>query len=245
MPRRVPQRRRGKGTTPYTAVSHHYKAMSSFKTYDDVERNESCKGKVMELIHDPSRRAPLMIVRFAEQTIALPAPLGVMKGQVIEAGVKAPIKAGNYLPLKEIPEGTIISNIELAPGDGGKLVRTAGAKAKVVGKDKNKVKIKLASKSTKELHESCRAMIGTIAGGGHKTKPLVKAGNNFYKWKAKGGKRWPLVRGCAKNAVDHPHGGKQHRKRKSKTVSRNAPPGKKVGSFASSRTGSGGKRRKK
>lgn len=218
--------------------------MACFKTYEENERNGLCNGKVLELIHDPSRRAPLMIVRFDVQTIAVPAPLGVMKGQVVQAGVNAPVELGNCLPLKSIPEGTVISNIELVPGDGGKLARTAGARARVVGKDKNNIIVKLTSKETKKLNENCRAQIGIIAGGGHKNKPLVKAGNNFYKWKAKGGKRWPLVRGCAKNAIDHPHGGKQHRKRKSRTVSRNAPPGKKVGSFASKRTGRGGKRKK-
>jgi len=219
--------------------------MSSYKTYDDLEKSDVTKGEVLELVHDPARTAPLMIVRFKEQTVAVPATMGIMKGQFIEAGVKAPIKEGNYLPLKSIPEGTIISNIELTPGDGGKLVRTAGGKARIVSKDKNKVMVKLASKASKEVHEDCRASIGIIAGGGHQLKPLIKAGNSYYKKKARGGKRWPLVSATAKQACEHPHGGKQHRKRKSKTVSRNAPPGAKVGSFGASRTGVGSKRRKK
>lgn len=244
MPRRVKQRRRGKGTTTYRAVSHHFKGVSSYKTYDEAEKNSSCQGEVIDLIPDPSRSAPLMIVRFNNETIGLPATLGVMKGQQVEAGAKAEVKTGNNLPLKSIPDGTIISNIELSPGDGGKLARSAGARAKVISRDNNQVLIKLSSKATKKLHENCRATIGVVAGGGHKGKPLVKAGKNFHKRKAKGLK-WPVVSGTSKQASEHPHGGKQHRKRKSRTVSRNAPPGAKVGSFGAKRTGRGGKRRKK
>ncbi|MBD3312092.1 50S ribosomal protein L2 [archaeon] len=244
MPRRVKQRRRGKGSTTYRAVSHRFKAVSSYKTYDEAEKNNQCKGEVLDLVHDPARSAPLMIVRFNEQTVALPAPLGVMKGQQVEAGVSAEVKPGNNLPLKSIPDGTVISNIELTPGDGGKLVRSAGGRAKIVSHDNNQVMVKLNSKAVKSLNSNCRATVGVIAGSGHKNKPLVKAGKNFHKRKAKGLK-WPVVSGTSKQASEHPHGGKQHRKRKSRTVSRHAPPGAKVGSFAAKRTGRGGKRRKK
>ncbi len=244
MPKRVPQRRRGKGSPVYRVNNHRFKAESCYHVYSDVERNSVVQGEVIELIHDPARTAPLMIVKFDDQITATPAILGVMRGQLIEGGVKAHIKEGNFLPLKSIPEGTIISNIELVPGDGGKFARSAGSKARLVSKDKGKVTVKLSSKYLKLINENCRASIGVIAGGGHKIKPLVKAGNNFYKKKARGGKRWPLVSATAKNAMDHPHGGKQHRKRKSRTVSRNAPPGAKVGSFGARRTGKGSKRRK-
>jgi large subunit ribosomal protein L2 len=185
-----------------------------------------------------------MIVKYPQEIIAIPAIEGVTKGQEIQSGINAEVKQGNCLPLKSIPEGTVISNIELTPGDGGKLIRSAGSKAKLVSKEGGQIKIKLGLRRLKKLNKDCRATIGTIAGGGHKVKPLVKAGKNFHRKKAKGLK-WPVVSGSAKNAVDHPHGGKQHRKRKSKTVSRNAPPGAKVGSFAARRTGRGGKRRKK
>ncbi len=244
MPKRVPQRRRGKGSPVYRVNSHRFKALSSYKSYDEEEKTGVTRGIVLDLMHDPARSAPLMVVQFPYETVAVPAPLGVMTGQTIEAGVNASINTGNVLPLKSIPEGTLISNIELTPGDGGKLIRSAGSKAKLVSKDK-RVRIKLSSKAFKDLHPDCRATIGVVAGGGHKNKPLVKAGNSYYKHKAKGGRRWPLVSATAKNAMDHPHGGKQHRKRKSRTVSRNAPPGAKVGSFGARRTGKGGRRRKK
>ncbi len=239
---RLPQRRRGKGSTTYRAVSHHYKAKSAFKTYDDNEKNNSSRGLIVDLIHDPARRAPLMIVQFEEQTMAVPAPLGVMVGSYVEAGVTASIDNGNFLPLKSIPEGTIISNIELTPGDGGKLERTAGSKARLVSKEGKIMILKLSSNKTKKLNENCRAMIGVIAGGGHGMKPIVKAGNQYYQKKSKG-KRWPVPEGSKRNACDHPQGGKQHKKRKKHTVSRNAPPGAKVGSIAARRTGTGGKRK--
>ncbi len=245
MPKRVPQRRRGKGSPKYTTNNHRFFAYSSYKTYDDEEKRGVCTGQVLDLVHDPARSAPLMIVRFDYETIAVPAPLNITSNSIIEAGVNAQVSNGNILPLKSIPEGTIISNIELRPGDGGKIMRSAGSKAKVLSKEGNYVKVKLGSRVIKSFHEDCRAMIGVIAGGGHKVKPLVKAGKSYYKHKARGGRRWPLVSATAKNAMDHPHGGKQHRKRKSVTVSRNAPPGAKVGSIAARRTGRGGRRRKR
>ncbi len=242
MPRRLPQRRRGKGTPTYKANSHRFKAEVCYKTYDEEEKTGVCYGRVIDIIHDPARTAPLMIVEYDYETVALPAPLGIAVGDVVEAGVNAQVANGNCLPLKAVPEGTFISNIELVPGDGGKIARSAGAKAKLVNKEGKYATIQLSSKKTKKIHIDCRCMIGVIAGGGHKTKPLVKAGNSYYKHKAKG-KRWPHVRGCARNAIDHPHGGKQHRKRKSVTVSRHAPPGAKVGSIAARKTGRGKKRK--
>jgi len=234
--KRVRQRRRGKGSPVYRANSHKFKAAVAYKTYDEQEKTGLVKGELMELIHDPARGAPIMIVRFEEQPVALPAFGGAMKGAMLEGGVNAAVKDGNYLPLKSIPEGTIISNIELTPGDGGRITRTAGSKAKVVTKEKGKVTVIFPSKKTKKLNDNCRATIGIIAGGGHKLKPLIKAGRTHYKMKAKGLK-WPIVSGSKRNAYEHPHGGKQHKMKKNKTVSRNAPPGAKVGSFAARRTG--------
>ncbi|MFA5406010.1 MAG: 50S ribosomal protein L2 [Candidatus Nanoarchaeia archaeon] len=234
--KRVRQRRRGKGSPVYRANSHKFKAAVAYKTYDDAEKNSIIKGEVIDLMHDPARTAPIMVIKFDEQTIALPAIMGVVKGSIIEAGTSATIVEGNYLPLKSIPEGTLISNIELTPGDGGKVVRTAGSKAKIVNKEKNSVTIQLSSKKFKKINNNCRATIGVIAGGSHKLKPLIKAGNTYYKMKAKGVK-WPIVSGSKRNAYEHPHGGKQHKMTKNKTVGRNAPPGAKVGSFGARRTG--------
>ncbi len=240
MPRRTITRRRGKGTPTYRAKSHRYRAKVEYKTYEALEKEGKVIGEVVDLMHDPARNAPLMIVKYDTQITALPAVLGIKKGDIIEEGVTASIREGNILPLAAIPEGTTVSNIELRPGDGGALVRTAGSSAKIVRKDEKEVVIKLPSKKFKALNKMCRAMIGVIAGGGHKEKPLLKAGKNYYKKKARG-KLWPIVSGTSKNPVEHPHGGGGGRSRKSRTVSRNAPPGAKVGTIASRRTG----RRKK
>ena len=213
MGHRLPQRRKGKGTTTYRSPSNRFKAKTSFRTYDDKEKNGIINGEIIDLIDDPARNSPVMIVRFPDSTIALPAPLGVMTGNNITAGINASVNNGNYLPLKKIPEGTLVSNVELIPGDGGKIARTAGSKVRIISKDKNGVMLQLSSRKYKIVNEDCRAMIGIIAGGGHKVKPLYKAGKRMHKRKAKN-LPWPSVRGCARNAVDHPHGGKQKRLRK-------------------------------
>jgi len=131
----------------------------------------------------------------------------------------------------------MIFNIESIPGDGGKFVRSSGTFAKVVSQMKDTVIVQLPSKKRKEFHPKCRASIGVVAGGGRPEKPLLKAGNSFFKMKAKN-KLWPKVSGSAMNAVDHPFGNKRtSRKSKAKPISRNAPPGRKVGMVAARRTG--------
>ncbi|MDD5181540.1 MAG: 50S ribosomal protein L2, partial [Candidatus Nanoarchaeia archaeon] len=168
----------------------------------------------------------------------IPAPYGMRVGDVVYAGLTAPVKDGNILPLKSIAPGTSVYNIENAPGDGGKLVRAGGVSARIVTKESGKVIVKLPSKEFKKFNEDCRATIGVVAGFGRKEMPIVKAGKHYFMTRATG-KYWPHVSGVAMNAINHPHGGKrrstQHSKNKS--VSRNAPPGRKVGSIAPRRTG--------
>lgn len=146
-------------------------------------------------------------------------------------------KFGNTLPLAEIPEGTPIYDIENTPGDGGRFVRSSGTYASVVTHDANQAVVELPSGELKYLNPNCRASIGVVAGGGRKDKPFLKAGKRWHAYKAKG-KKFMTVRGVAMNAVDHPHGGgnRQHPGRPT-TVSRHAPPGRKVGSIAAKRTG--------
>ena len=147
------------------------------------------------------------------------------------------LKPGNILPLKDIPEGTLIHNIESKPGDGGKFVRTSGAYARVASKLRTKVVISLPSKKQKEFDLRCRASIGIVAGGGRTEKPFLKAGNRYYKMKAKN-KLYPIISGCSQNAVDHPFGNaRSQRKSKAKPIPKNAPPGRKVGAVGSRRTG--------
>jgi len=234
--KRVKQRRRGKGKPVYRARSHRFKAEVNYKNYLDSEKSSSERGLIIDFIDDPARNCPLMLVKFKDSVSKLPAPLGLRVGDYIEQGASSKINPGNILPLVNIPEGTNIFNIERIPGDGGKMVRSAGESAKLISKDEKGIIIQLPSRKFKLFNPLCRASIGTIAGGGHKDKPFVKASKRKWAFRAKTGK-WPKVRGTAMNPVDHPHGGGKGRGRKSLTVSRGAPPGAKVGSIAPRRTG--------
>ena len=143
------------------------------------------------------------------------------------------------MPVNSMPEGTIISNVEAKLGDRGSLARASGASAIIIGhsEDGDKTRVRLPSGVRKTILGNCRAMVGVIAGGQRTDKPLLKAANAYWKNKAKRN-RWPMVRGVAMNPVDHPHGGgnQQHIGHPS-TVSREAPPGQKVGLVAARRTG--------
>ncbi|AXG11027.1 50S ribosomal protein L2 [Haloplanus rubicundus] len=238
MGRRIQGQRRGRGGPTFRAPSHRYKAELSHKK--DEER-DTISGEIVDIEHDPARSAPVAAVEFedGDQRLVL-APEGVTVGETIQVGVSAEIKPGNTLPLAEIPEGVPVCNVESSPGDGGKFARASGTSAQLMTHDKRVAVVKLPSGQVKRLNPQCRATIGVVAGGGRTEKPFVKAGNKHHKMKARGTK-WPRVRGVAMNAVDHPFGGggRQH-PGKPKSVSRNAPPGRKVGDIASKRTGRGG-----
>jgi len=238
MGRRIQGQRRGRGGPTFRAPSHRYKAELSHKK--DEER-DTISGEIVDIEHDPARSAPVAAVEFedGDQRLVL-APEGVTVGETIQVGVSAEIKPGNTLPLAEIPEGVPVCNVESSPGDGGKFARASGTSAQLMTHDKRVAVVKLPSGQVKRLNPQCRATVGVVAGGGRTEKPFVKAGNKHHKMKARGTK-WPRVRGVAMNAVDHPFGGggRQH-PGKPKSVSRNAPPGRKVGDIASKRTGRGG-----
>lgn len=223
------QQRRGKGSPTYTSQSHRGKG--------DVEhKNAELEGEVIDIINDPARTAPVAVVEFADGEVRnVLAPENIATGDKIELGVSAPVEPGNTLPLGEIPEGVPIHNIELQPGDGGKMVRSSGTYAFVVTHEKDGVRISLPSKEFKKLGTECRATIGKVAGGGRLEKPFVKAGNKSKAMKARG-KKYPITSGVAMNAVDHPFGGSA-KPGKAKTVSRHAPPGRKVGNIGASRSG--------
>ena len=198
-------------------------------------------GEVVDIEHDPARSAPVALVEFndGDQRFVL-APEGVGIGETIQIGITAEIKPGNTLPLAEIPEGVPVCNVEARPGDGGRFARASGVNATLITHDRNAAVVQLPSGQVKRLDPQCRATIGVVAGGGRTEKPFVKAGKKHHKLRARGTK-YPRVRGVAMNAVDHPFGGggRQHPGRP-KSVSKNAPPGRKVGAISSRRTGKGG-----
>ena len=239
MGRRIQGQRRGRGTSTFRAPSHRYKSDLSHKK---DESDDTVSGTVVDIEHDPARSAPVVAVEFddGDQRLVL-APEGVAVGDTIQVGVSAEIKPGNTLPVAEIPEGVPVCNIERQPGDGGKFARASGTSAQIITHDRHVTAVKLPSGQTKRLNPECRATVGVVAGGGRTEKPFVKAGKKYHKMKSRGTK-WPRVRGVAMNAVDHPFGGGgQQHPGQPKSVSRDAPPGRKVGDIASKRTGRGGK----
>ncbi|ADE04069.1 MULTISPECIES: 50S ribosomal protein L2 [Haloferax] len=238
MGRRIQGQRRGRGTSTFRAPSHRYKAELSHKKSED---KDTISGTVVGIEHDPARSAPIALVEFEDEQRMILAPEGISVGEELQIGVSAEIKPGNTLPLAEIPEGVPVCNVEHQPGDGGKFARASGVSAQLLSHDRKVAIVKLPSGEVKRLNPNCRATIGVVAGGGRTEKPFVKAGKKYHKMKARGIK-WPRVRGVAMNAVDHPFGGggRQH-PGQPKSVSRNAPPGRKVGDIASKRTGRGGK----
>jgi large subunit ribosomal protein L2 len=227
--------RRGKGSPSFKARSTRFKAEVSYRNSDKRE-NDKITFEVISLVDDPARSALLMNVKYDDGTVLmLPAPEGVMVGEVLEEGYNARLSIGNILPLEKIPEGYPIFNIETVVGDGGSLVRSSGSVAFIVSKSGNQVMIKLPSGKIKYFNVKCRATIGNACGGGRVDKPMLKAGIGYYKNIARG--HWyPTVRGVKMNAYDHPFGGKQHHGAITpKGVG--APAGQHVGSFGARRTG--------
>jgi large subunit ribosomal protein L8e len=143
------------------------------------------------------------------------------------------------MPVNAMPEGTIISSVEAKLGDRGTLARASGASGIVIGHsdDLKKTRVRLPSGVRKTIMGGCRAMIGVVAGGQRCDKPLLRANNAYFKWKAKK-KHWPRVRGVAMNPVEHPHGGGNHQHVGHPTTTRrDAPIGQKCGLIAARRTG--------
>ena len=199
---------------------------------------ENLKGEIIDIIHCPGHSGPLANITYENgEKILVQAPDGIKAGDSVFIGDSVPADIGNITQLKNIPEGAAIYNVESIPGDGGKFARTAGASAKIIAKMKDKVVVQLPSKKERSFLPECRASMGIVAGSGKVEKPFLKAGNKFYAMRAKN-KLWPIVCGQSMNAVAHPHGGSRSSKKNYYyTVSRNAPPGAKVGSIAARRTG--------
>ena len=237
MGKRIISQKRGKGSPTYKSPGHRFKGDAKFLG----THKGKIAGEIIDLIKCPGHSAPLMKIKYENGLVALiPAPEGVRVSEAVESG-SSNIKTGNVTSLKNIPEGTSIYNIEGQPGDGGKFVRSSGAFARIISKTGNSVTIKLPSKREKTFNANCRACIGSIAGSGRKEKPILKAGNRMKAMRTRN-KLYPIVSPNSMSAISHPYGNTRSlRKSKSKPVSRNAPPGRKVGAVAARRTG----RRKK
>ena len=173
----------------------------------DFRRNkDGIPAKVERLEYDPNRSAHLALLCYADgERRYIIAPRGVEVGQQLISGVEAPIKPGNALPIRSIPVGSTLHNVELVPGKGGQLARAAGASVQLVAREGAYAQVRLRSGEVRKVHVECRATIGEVGNGEHSLEKLGKAGAS--RWR---GIR-PTVRGVAMNPIDHPHGGGEGR----------------------------------
>ena len=244
MGKRIRVQRRGRGTSVFRASTHKRVAPVQYPSYSPKQQEGVINGEVKKIMHDPGRGSPMVEVKLENgKSFYSVVPEGVYEGQPIQIGSEAAVEIGNVLPIGKIPEGTMVCNIELTPGDGGKMVRASGAYATVVSHSVNGTIVKLPSKKNRYINDKCRVTVGVISGAGRTEKPFLKAGAKFHLMKAKG-HLYPRTRGIAMIAACHPYGSSKKGGRKVTTVSRNAPPGKKVGLIAARSAGSRVKRRR-
>lgn len=228
-------RRRGRGGMQFRSAKTRKLSPAKYPNY---ELNEKHEAKVIDLVHESGRDVPLSKIRFEDGSISfIPAVLGTKVGSSIQFGLNADISDGNVISIQNIPDGTIVCNVEKHFGDGGSLIKSAGTNATVFSHGPDGVTIKLPSGRFSTINPKNRAMIGTLAGGGVGDRPLMRAGVKWRRFRSKG-QKYPIVRGVAQAAYVHPHGGGRHQHvGQSSTVSRDAPPGAKVGSIAARKTG--------
>ncbi len=187
---RITSRHRGGGS------KHKFRIIDFFRKKKDI-------NAVIERIeYDPNRTSYIALIKYDDEVRNyIICPQGIKVGDKISAGEKSEIKIGNCLQLKDIPPGTTIHNVELIPGNGGKLARSAGSSVILSGIDGDYAILKLSSGETRKVSASCNATIGSVSNPDQKNIKIGKAGRN--RWR---GKR-PQSRGVAMNPVDHPHGG--------------------------------------
>jgi large subunit ribosomal protein L2 len=187
---RVTARHRGGG------AKRRYRQIDFKRTKDGVP------ARVASIEYDPNRSASIALLNYADgEKRYILAPQGLRVGAEVVSGEGADIAPGNSLPLARIPTGTVVHNVELIPGQGGKLGRSAGTAIQVVAKEGPMVSLRLPSTEVRMVRGECRATVGTLSNAEHQNVKIGKAGRNRHK-----GKR-PQTRGVAMNPVDHPHGG--------------------------------------
>ena len=192
----------GRITTRHVGGGHrqHYRLIDFKRTKDGIP------ATVERLEHDPNRSAHIALLKYADgERRYIIAPKGVSAGDVLESGVNASIKKGNALPLRNVPLGSTVHCIELKPGKGAQIARSAGTSAQLVAREGNYATLRLRSGEMRKVLAECRATLGEVSNSEHSLRQLGKAG----------AKRWrgvrPTVRGVAMNPVDHPHGGGEGR----------------------------------
>ncbi|MFT0545372.1 50S ribosomal protein L2 [Allopusillimonas ginsengisoli] len=197
----------GRNNNGHITVRHRGGGHKQHYRLVDFRRNkDGIVGKIERLEYDPNRTAHIALVCYADgERRYIIAPRGLAVGATIQSGVDAPIRAGNTLPIRNIPVGTTIHCIEMLPGKGAQLARSAGASAVLMARDGTYAQVRLRSGEVRRVHIDCRATIGEVGNGDHSLRQYGKAG--AMRWR---GIR-PTVRGVAMNPVDHPHGGGEGR----------------------------------
>ena len=197
----------GRNNSGRITVRHHGGGHKQRYRIIDFKRDKhGVEGQIERIEYDPNRSGHIALVKYIDgERRYILAPKGIKIGSPIISGDDVPIKSGNASPLKSIPVGTLIHNIELKPGKGGQLVRSAGGSAQLIAREGSYASIRLRSGEVRKIHVNCIATIGEVGHGEHNLRKLGKAG----------AKRWrgvrPSVRGVAMNPVDHPHGGGEGR----------------------------------
>ena len=181
-------------------VRRKYRVIDFKRTKDGID------GKVASIEYDPNRSANIALINYADgEKRYIIAPLNLKVGDKVESGANADIKVGNALPLENIPVGTMVHNVELNPGAGAKLARSAGSSVQILGREGKYVIVRLKSGETRKILANCRATIGEVGNTDYELVSLGKAGRKRHM-----GIR-PTVRGSVMNPNDHPHGGGEGR----------------------------------
>src|SRR5689334_7783643 len=188
----------GRITTRHRGGGHKRR----YRLVDFKRRKDGVPAKVHSIEYDPNRSARIALLHYADgEKRYILAPLRLRVGQTVESGEIVDIRPGNAMPLRSMPTGTTVHGVELRPGQGAKMVRSAGGSAQLVAKEGGKALLRLPSGELRRVDDACRATVGTVGNATHQNESGGKAGRS--RWK---GKR-PSVRGTAMNPVDHPHGG--------------------------------------
>jgi large subunit ribosomal protein L2 len=197
------KRMAGRNHTGKITVRHQGGGHKKMVRTIDFKRNkDGVPAKVAAIEYDPGRSANIALLHYLDgEKRYILAPVGISRGDMVQSGDAAPARLGNALPLERIPLGTTIHNIELTPGRGGQMVRSAGAEAQLVAKEGNYATVRLPSGEMRMVSQACRATVGRVGNVDHGNVRDAKAGRN--RWK---GIR-PTVRGVVMNPKDHPHGG--------------------------------------
>ena len=189
-----------------TGRNRHKGHKRLYRVIDWKRNKDGVPAKVATVEYDPNRTANIALLHYVDgEKRYILAPNGLKKGDVVLSGEGADIKPGNALKLKDLPIGTVIHNVELLPGKGGQLVRSAGTAARLVAKEGTYCHVELPSGELRLIHKECMATIGAVGNAEHSLVSLGKAGRNRHLG------RKPHVRGSVMNPVDHPHGGGEGR----------------------------------